>query len=97
MFHMIKIQESGLARKKVLVGIKRRHPGLIAGNLKLKIYGTLNCIRGKKLKPSNQVFFSSELDAIQSEFRPCGFCMRKEYAIWKQSGKFRVEPASTGL
>ncbi len=47
------------------------------GNIKLKIYGTLSCKSGKKMKPENRVFFSSEKEAIANGFRPCGHCMKK--------------------
>ena len=53
------------------------------GNLKLKIYGTLSCTSGKKMKRENRVFFSSENDAIENSFRPCGHCMKEKYQKWK--------------
>ncbi len=48
-----------------------------AGNTKLKIYGTLRCYSGKRMKKENRVFFKSEEEAISLGFRPCGNCMRK--------------------
>jgi methylphosphotriester-DNA--protein-cysteine methyltransferase len=48
-----------------------------AGNLKLKIYGKLNCRSGKRMKKENRVFFASEKEAIASGFRPCGHCLKK--------------------
>ncbi|MEO6524115.1 MAG: Ada metal-binding domain-containing protein [Mucilaginibacter sp.] len=72
-------------------GIKRQLKLLIdqgeivfGGNRKLKIYGRLDCISGRKMKAENRVFFSSEKDAIDYDYRPCGHCMRTEYALWKQ-------------
>jgi methylphosphotriester-DNA--protein-cysteine methyltransferase len=53
------------------------------GNIKLKIYGLMKCGQGKRLKIRNRVFFSSESEAIDSGFRPCGACMRKAYLAWK--------------
>lgn len=53
------------------------------GNLKLKIYGTLKCSSGKRMKRENRVFFLSENEAKQSGFRPCGHCMKPEYLKWK--------------
>ncbi len=47
-----------------------------AGNVKLKIYGKLNCWSGKRMKKENRVFFENETEAIQSGFRPCGHCMK---------------------
>lgn len=53
------------------------------GNQKLKIYGTLKCSSGKRMKRENRVFFSSENEAKQNGFRPCGHCMKPEYLNWK--------------
>ncbi len=54
-----------------------------AGNLKLKIYGTLQCKSGKRMKKENRVFFGSETEAIKNGFRPCGHCMKMKYKNWK--------------
>jgi methylphosphotriester-DNA--protein-cysteine methyltransferase len=56
---------------------------LIGGNIKLKIYGTLYCLSGKRMKKETRVFFSLETEAIEKGYRPCGHCMKKEYKIWK--------------
>ncbi|KGO79095.1 Ada metal-binding domain-containing protein [Flavobacterium beibuense] len=53
------------------------------GNKKLKIYGLLSCKSGKRMKQANRVFFSSEQEAIEKQFRPCGHCMKTEYKKWK--------------
>ncbi|WHZ08971.1 MAG: hypothetical protein OJF59_002725 [Cytophagales bacterium] len=53
------------------------------GNLKLKIYGTLSCGSGKKMKRENRIFFSSENEAVENGFRPCGHCMKEKYQKWK--------------
>ena len=53
------------------------------GNIRMKIYGTLQCKSGKHLKRENRVFFSSEKEAITNVFRPCGHCMRNDYQEWK--------------
>jgi|GEM_PF-277109 len=55
----------------------------LAGNLKLKIYGRLDCASGKRMKAENRVFFSSEAEAMESGYRPCGHCMRAGYKKWK--------------
>jgi methylphosphotriester-DNA--protein-cysteine methyltransferase len=54
-----------------------------AGNRKLKIYGTLACSSGKRMKVGNRVFFKSEEEAIGLGYRPCGHCMRSAYLQWK--------------
>jgi methylphosphotriester-DNA--protein-cysteine methyltransferase len=72
------IQDTAL-RKKI------RHGAIsFAGNNKLKIYGTLSCVSGKRMKRSNRVFFSSEQEAMEKGYRPCGHCMKKEYNKWKK-------------
>jgi methylphosphotriester-DNA--protein-cysteine methyltransferase len=48
-----------------------------AGNRKLRIYGTLHCGSGKRMKTDNRVFFETEAEAIQMGYRPCGNCLRK--------------------
>jgi methylphosphotriester-DNA--protein-cysteine methyltransferase len=55
----------------------------LAGNLRLKIYGTLYCVSGKRMKKQNRVFFKNEKEAIQLGFRPCGHCMHEAYLNWK--------------
>ena len=51
----------------------------LAGNKKLKIYGTLNCTSGKRMKKENRVFFASEKEATESDYRPCGNCLKIKY------------------
>lgn len=65
--------------------------GLISlgGNKRLKIYGKLNCCSGKRMKVENRVFFKNGQEAIQCGYRPCGHCMRGEFAKWKNQDKDR--------
>lgn len=60
---------------------------LFGGNAKLKIYGTLNCASGKRMKRHNRVFFLSDVEAKKRGYRPCGHCMKNEYQQWICSGK----------
>jgi len=55
-----------------------------AGNAKLKIYGTLACRSGKRMRVENRVFFNSEAEAIGEGYRPCGHCMTDAYKIWRK-------------
>ena len=55
------------------------------GNFRDKIYGTLKCKAGKRMKKENRVFFHSEKNAIEAGFRPCGQCMRIAYLAWKMA------------
>ena len=50
-----------------------------AGNIPARIYGTLGCFSGKRMKKENRVFFETEAEAISSNFRPCGHCLRAKY------------------
>lgn len=61
--------------------LKNKNIGL-AGNKKLKIYGTLTCKSGKRMKMENRVFFESEYDAVELGYRPCGHCLRLQYENW---------------
>ncbi len=77
MFNHNKISDSEL-RNKIKNG-----EICFGGNQKLKIYGTLKCSSGKRMKRENRVFFLSENEAKQNGFRPCGHCMKTEYLKWK--------------
>ena len=56
----------------------------LGGNKLLKIYGTLSCSSGKRMKKENRVFFKSKEEAINQAYRPCGGCMRNEYRKWRE-------------
>ena len=76
------IAHTALSDKKLTLLIKNREI-ILAGNNQLKIFGTLKCSSGKRMKKENRVFFTSEKEAIQNQFRPCGNCMKDKYKIWK--------------
>lgn len=61
----------------------RRKEILLGGNAKLKIYGSLNCASGKRMLRANRVFFSTEKEAAENGYRPCGHCMKPAYNAWK--------------
>lgn len=56
---------------------------MYGGNSKLKIYGTLQCKSGKRMKKENRVFFNSVEQAKSESYRPCGHCLRADYKKWK--------------
>ena len=65
--------------------------GALGGNAKHRIYGKLECGSARSAikrwgtaYTRVRVFFADEATAIAAGFRPCGNCMRKEYAAWKQ-------------
>ena len=76
------IQHSKICDSDLLRKIKNGEI-CFGGNQKLKIYGTLRCSSGKRMKRENRVFFSSDEEAKQNGFRPCGHCMKTEYQNWK--------------
>src|ERR1700746_3569759 len=47
----------------------------LGGYQKGKIYGTLTCSAGKRMKAENRVFFGNEKEALSLGYRPCGQCM----------------------
>lgn len=69
--------------QKVLIHKYKSGDIILAGNKKLKIYGTLHCKSGKRMKSVNRVFFSNKEAAKNEGYRPCGRCMRVDYLKWK--------------
>ena len=61
-----------------------------AGNIPAKIYGTLACASGKRMKEENRIFFSNASEAINAGYRPCGKCLGAEYERWKKVNKTRA-------
>src|SRR5436190_20537362 len=68
---------------KVLHAAIKQGRFLFGGNIKLKIYGRLDCLSGKRLGKANRVFFVSETEAVMQGYRPCGHCMNAAYKQWK--------------
>jgi len=44
-----------------------------------KIYGTLTCSAGKRMKGESRVFFQDENEELELGYRPCGRCMPETY------------------
>ena len=76
------IDHSSLDSKSLFHAIKSGRIKL-AGNKKLKIYGTLTCSSGKRMHKRNRVFFEIESEAIAAGYRPCGHCLNSQYREWK--------------
>ncbi|MEM9316106.1 MAG: Ada metal-binding domain-containing protein [Pseudomonadota bacterium] len=55
----------------------------LGGNKRLRIYGSLDCRSGKRMKRENRVFFTNEHEAIACGYRPCGNCMKAAYKQWR--------------
>lgn len=54
--------------------IESETPGQYAGWRRGKIFGTLYCSSGKRMKKESRVFFYSIKDAIEQGYRPCKNC-----------------------
>jgi methylphosphotriester-DNA--protein-cysteine methyltransferase len=59
---------------KMLRKLIRGNRYLLGGNKKLKIYGTLRCASGKRMKRGNRVFFLNEAEALGYGYRACQRC-----------------------
>jgi methylphosphotriester-DNA--protein-cysteine methyltransferase len=76
------IEHIDIVNKELHQKIKRKE--IVYGwNRKLKIYGTLHCKSGKRIKKENRVFFKTVTQAKKQGYRPCGHCLRADYKIWK--------------
>ena len=71
------------ARSRKLYELIRSGNVTMGGNSKDKIYGTLQCRSGKRMKVQNRVFFANENEALAAGYRPCGHCMLVKYKKWK--------------
>ena len=66
-------------------------PGALGGHKGGKIYGRMDCAAALRALGKNggltykksRVFFKDEATALACGFRPCGTCMKVEYAAWK--------------
>ena len=66
MIHHTEISDTNL-REQI-----RKKEICFGGNENLKIYGTLSCRSGKRMRKENRVFFISEKEALDTGYRPCG-------------------------
>ena len=76
------VKHADITNANLLAAIKQNKICL-GGNITMKIYGTLQCKSGKRLKKQNRIFFKSENEALVLGYRPCGHCMNEKYKIWK--------------
>lgn len=76
------IKHAGIDNTELYRRIRRKEI-VYGGNINLKIYGTLQCKSGKRMKIKNRVFFKTIEQAKKLGFRPCGHCLRPDYEIWK--------------
>jgi methylphosphotriester-DNA--protein-cysteine methyltransferase len=83
MIHHIDLGQSPFERSRNLRSLIAGGQISFAGNCKLRIYGTLQCSSGKKMKANNRMFFTDKHEAEKYGYRPCGHCMRKAYLLWQ--------------
>ena len=67
-----------------------------AGNVNLKIYGLLRCACGKRMKRVNRVFFRTEGEALEQDYRPCGCCLKAAYKRWKEGKRVHGQCKNDG-
>ena len=53
------------------------------GKGRLRLYGRLDCTSRRRRKGASRVFFGDAAEAWEAGFRPCGHCLRDDYARWK--------------
>jgi methylphosphotriester-DNA--protein-cysteine methyltransferase len=73
---------AGRRQLAVLINTKQV---ILAGNRTLKLFGTLPCASGKRMKAVNRIFFANEAAAVAFGYRPCAHCMQSEYRLWKEN------------
>ena len=83
MIHHIESGTTIFSRKRKLKSLIVTGEITMGGNKQLKIYGTLRCKSGKRMKIENRVFFVSEKEAISQGYRPCGHCLKNDYINWR--------------
>ncbi|WP_420151821.1 Ada metal-binding domain-containing protein [Spirosoma sp.] len=77
--------QTSYSRLRVLVKLVRTGHVTLGGHRPGKIYGRLDCLTGKRMKPENRVFFRNETEATMYGYRPCAVCLSKDYKLWKLS------------
>jgi methylphosphotriester-DNA--protein-cysteine methyltransferase len=69
-------------------GYQSPTPGMLGGHRRGRIYGRLDCPSAQRAirrggYVQHRVFFADEAAARAAGYRPCGACLRTEYAAWK--------------
>lgn len=85
MIQHIELGDTDFARKRALLTLIAKGEIALGGYIKGKIYGTISCRSGKRMKPENRIFFTDEQEAISAGYRPCAHCMPEQYKQWKST------------
>jgi len=83
MYHHNNFTANSFAGKRELYTLIANGEIKLGGYKKNRIYGTLSCKSGKRMKTENRVFFKDEAAAMAAGYRPCGNCMPQQYKQWK--------------
>jgi methylphosphotriester-DNA--protein-cysteine methyltransferase len=83
MISHIDLAKTPFARFRALQSLILKGEITLGGYKKTKVYGTLSCKSGKRMKAENRVFFKDEQEALQAGYRPCGHCMSEKFKQWK--------------
>ncbi|HKZ65203.1 MAG TPA: Ada metal-binding domain-containing protein [Chitinophagaceae bacterium] len=89
MFWHTSLGNTSEERKKKLSSLIRSGAIGMGGYKKVKIYGTLSCSSGKRMKAENRVFFKNEQEAVEAGYRPCGNCIPEKYKKWKANKEWK--------
>ncbi|TSJ40274.1 metal-binding protein [Mucilaginibacter corticis] len=84
MIHHKDLGNTPFAWFRVLQSMMIKGDITLGGYKRGKIYGTLSCGSGKRMKTENRVFFANEQEAVAAGYRPCGNCMPQQYQLRKQ-------------
>jgi methylphosphotriester-DNA--protein-cysteine methyltransferase len=85
MYHHLSLGTTPYRRARRLHDLLAQGNITLAGNTRLRIYGTLGCGSGKRMNPKHRVFFLDEKEAQALGYRPCGHCQRMAYQAWKRN------------
>lgn len=92
MIRHIDLGDDTISRQNATRRLIQRGVIQIGGYRPGKIYGTLSCVSGKKMKVENRVFFHNEAEAINAGYRPCAHCLPERYRKWKLGTLYNFHP-----
>lgn len=96
MFTHLSLGSTSYRRTQNLHQLIDVHKTLVAGSKKLKIYGSIHCGSGKRMKIANRVFFLSAGEAEENGYHPCGHCMKVAYINWKRKQALNIPKIFSG-
>ncbi len=85
MYHHLQLGHTDFSRSRQLALLVRSGAVTLGGYKKARIYGTLRCSAGQRMKTANRVFFKDEAEALAHGYRPCAACLPEKYRRWKNA------------